>query len=224
MPHSEIFGSKPIPGSPKLIAGYHVLHRLLLPRHPPNALIALDLIQKEQDYAGSRSPGTGPFVSPVSSWSKAFVHSFRPMQGCGMCLAIRRSPAVSVLDLDSFMPAGLACRCRSNASASHEADVSLSIHDVKEARRPLTSERTTEPAIRWLGDPFRSGVLQVALPTQAPSGPRPIEPGADVSRRSLATFCRRPARRVCEQTRRGGAYRDRTDDLLNANQALSQLS
>ena len=48
-PHSETHGSKPIPGSPWLIAGYHVLHRLLLPRHPPNALIALDLIQKEQD-------------------------------------------------------------------------------------------------------------------------------------------------------------------------------
>ena len=48
-PHSEISGSKPIPGSPKLNAGYHVLHRLLLPRHPPNALFALDLIQKEQD-------------------------------------------------------------------------------------------------------------------------------------------------------------------------------
>ena len=55
LPHSEIFGSKPIPGSPKLIAGYHVLHRLLLPRHPPNALFALDLIQKEQD----RSPPSG---------------------------------------------------------------------------------------------------------------------------------------------------------------------
>ena len=48
-PHSEIHGSKPIPGSPWLNAGYHVLHRLLLPRHPPNALFALDLIQKEQD-------------------------------------------------------------------------------------------------------------------------------------------------------------------------------
>ena len=47
-PHSDIHGSKPIPGSPWLNAGYHVLHRLLLPRHPPNALIALDLIQKEQ--------------------------------------------------------------------------------------------------------------------------------------------------------------------------------
>ena len=48
LPHSEICGSKPILGSPQLIAEYHVLHRLLLPRHPPNALLALDLIQKEQ--------------------------------------------------------------------------------------------------------------------------------------------------------------------------------
>jgi len=46
-PHSDIHGSKPIPGSPWLNAGYHVLHRLLLPRHPPNALLALDPTQKE---------------------------------------------------------------------------------------------------------------------------------------------------------------------------------
>ena len=49
-PHSEIHGSKPIPGSPWLNAGYHVLHRLLLPRHPPNALLALDSIQKKQGF------------------------------------------------------------------------------------------------------------------------------------------------------------------------------
>ena len=48
LPHSEIHGSKPIIGSPWLIADYHVLHRLLLPRHPTNALFALDLIQKKQ--------------------------------------------------------------------------------------------------------------------------------------------------------------------------------
>ncbi len=48
LPHSEIDGSKPILGSSSLIAEYHVLHRLLLPRHPPNALFALDLIQKKQ--------------------------------------------------------------------------------------------------------------------------------------------------------------------------------
>ena len=42
MPHSEIHGSKPIRSSPRLIAAYHVLHRLCMPRHPPNALTTLD--------------------------------------------------------------------------------------------------------------------------------------------------------------------------------------
>lgn len=50
LPHSEIAGSKPILSSPALIAEYHVLHRLLLPRHPPNALFALDLIQKKPGF------------------------------------------------------------------------------------------------------------------------------------------------------------------------------
>ena len=40
-PHSEILGSKPVRGSPGLIAAYHVLHRLSVPRHPPNALLRL---------------------------------------------------------------------------------------------------------------------------------------------------------------------------------------
>jgi hypothetical protein len=41
-PHSEILGSKPVRGSPGLIAAYYVLHRLHAPRHPLNALKALD--------------------------------------------------------------------------------------------------------------------------------------------------------------------------------------
>ena len=62
LPHSEIHGSKPILGSSWLIAEYHVFHRLLLPRHSPNALLALDLIQKKKDLrlygpeAGTTSP------------------------------------------------------------------------------------------------------------------------------------------------------------------------
>ena len=40
-PHSEISGSMHICYSPKLIAAYHVLHRLLMPRHSPCALISL---------------------------------------------------------------------------------------------------------------------------------------------------------------------------------------
>ncbi len=41
-PHSEIPGSKLVRSSPRLIAAYHVLHRLSAPRHPPNALKTLD--------------------------------------------------------------------------------------------------------------------------------------------------------------------------------------
>ena len=41
-PHSEIIGSKPVRSSPTLIAAYHVLHRLSVPRHPPIALKSLD--------------------------------------------------------------------------------------------------------------------------------------------------------------------------------------
>lgn len=41
-PHSEIRGSKAARASPRLIATCYVLHRLSVPRHPPNALLALD--------------------------------------------------------------------------------------------------------------------------------------------------------------------------------------
>ena len=43
LPHSEIHGSGIARISPWLIAACYVLHRLLAPRHPPDALLALDL-------------------------------------------------------------------------------------------------------------------------------------------------------------------------------------
>ena len=42
--HSEICGSMLVCNSPQLIAAYHVLHRLSMPRHPPNALTYLSLM------------------------------------------------------------------------------------------------------------------------------------------------------------------------------------
>jgi hypothetical protein len=47
LPHSDIHGSKPARGSPWLFAACHVLHRLLMPRHPPNALIALKDVENQ---------------------------------------------------------------------------------------------------------------------------------------------------------------------------------
>ena len=70
-PHSDIPGSKGALASPGLIAECHVLHRLLLPRHPPNALIALDPIQKT----------TGPFAcswfgyNPRPIWSEVLTRA-----------------------------------------------------------------------------------------------------------------------------------------------------
>jgi hypothetical protein len=43
LPHSEIPGSKPVCGSPRLIAACHVLHRLCAPRHPPSTLSSLTI-------------------------------------------------------------------------------------------------------------------------------------------------------------------------------------
>jgi hypothetical protein len=40
-PHSGIVGLQPVCGSPTLIAAYHALHRLLVPRHPPCAFCRL---------------------------------------------------------------------------------------------------------------------------------------------------------------------------------------
>ena len=40
-PHSDTCGSMDICSSPQLFAAYHVLHRLLVPRHPPCALSCL---------------------------------------------------------------------------------------------------------------------------------------------------------------------------------------
>jgi hypothetical protein len=41
LPHSEISGSPGARPSPELFAACHVLHRLSVPRHPPDALLVL---------------------------------------------------------------------------------------------------------------------------------------------------------------------------------------
>jgi len=55
-PHSDIHGSTPARGSPWLFAACHVLHRLLVPRHPPNALIALENTRGPSTRENPRSP------------------------------------------------------------------------------------------------------------------------------------------------------------------------
>ena len=54
LPHSDISGSKSARNSPELIAACYVLHRLSVPRHPPNALVMLDPYQKPDLFGVNR--------------------------------------------------------------------------------------------------------------------------------------------------------------------------
>lgn len=63
-------GSKNAPISPVLFAGCHVLHRLLVPRHPPDALITLERL-----CAGINPPQT-TLVSAKSFFLKFDCCSF----------------------------------------------------------------------------------------------------------------------------------------------------
>src|SRR5690349_21075523 len=58
-PHSDIRGSTIARISPRLFAACHVLHRLLAPRHPPNALITLEITRSPEGPLQHR-PRAGP--------------------------------------------------------------------------------------------------------------------------------------------------------------------
>jgi hypothetical protein len=79
-PHSEISGSKYVGNSPELIAAYHVLHRLSVPRHPPNALVVLDsttVCQRNDDLGDHQ---IGSFRAGDDPHNKtALIYPFLPL-------------------------------------------------------------------------------------------------------------------------------------------------
>src|SRR5439155_7938596 len=82
LPHSEILGSQPAGGSPRLIAAIHVLHRLLVPRHPPCALASsasrsLDLT-KPAGSTFSKRPNSKKFVCSTTLQFFRCGHKKRP--------------------------------------------------------------------------------------------------------------------------------------------------
>ena len=76
LPHSEISGSKVVCTYPKLIAAYHVLHRLWEPRHPPYALINF-LVELDVEYQ-HRLNYVFSFISICQrTWSAFFKANLR---------------------------------------------------------------------------------------------------------------------------------------------------
>ena len=75
-PHSEIRGSMLARNSPRLIAACYVLHRLSVPRHPPNALQRL--------IAKLSCAGTSPAQSIPQAANRQTI---RPAEGGGRMAA-----------------------------------------------------------------------------------------------------------------------------------------
>ena len=75
-PHSGILGSRLMCSSPRLIAAYHALHRLSMPRHPPCALLRLisNLIVVPNPAIGSGRPVLIPHTLPDDNRALASEH------------------------------------------------------------------------------------------------------------------------------------------------------
>jgi hypothetical protein len=218
-PHSEIPGSKPVRSSPGLIAAYHVLHRLSAPRHPPDALLSL------------HSLSWPTFPSKSTSVDLRVVRATPEPTD---------APAIGLARLQ---------RRRQGRHGFRHTDPSVTIHPSPAntrhggttVQRPFKSHETCPSdhgAVKRreanaLSNPFRDALAST----------RPDPCGSDhrtcllftmtVNERAGSPRAPRPQSRsfhpdvvaVRLDTKRiGGARRDRTDDLMLAKHALSQLS
>ena len=86
LPHSEICGSKGARPSPQLIAACHVLHRLSVPRHPPDALrrlISASSTREAPRTEASALPDTSSvhrYLSPQPEQSSPRIHRGKPLR------------------------------------------------------------------------------------------------------------------------------------------------
>jgi hypothetical protein len=110
LPHSDIHGSKPARGSPWLFAACHVLHRLLVPRHPPNALLILrssgqrSVIHLQEKTIGLQGkPWSSGRSTPTATADLSHLLAQNP--------DFRRSLRRADVDPDQFTHAPLNPRC-----------------------------------------------------------------------------------------------------------------
>jgi hypothetical protein len=204
LPHSEIPGSPIARISPGLFAACHVLHRLSVPRHPPDAL-ASRLITASPSPAmphhrraqGQTPLGQTPCLSPQQRRAAASMKTLSLGQASGQALLAPPSGA-------------------SIAGASRLAKLCFADRGPSAS---VTSQLSLHPSINPAAV-ARGGVAQ--------SSPNVVRPGA-ADRQHLSVqprcTCRRQKLKLWQSCALGGGgERVRTDDLLLAKQALSRLS
>ena len=96
-PHSEISGSLAMCAYPKLIAAYHVLHRLLMPRHSPCALFHLTF-----------SSLTGVAPGPVELYETLLQVFTKFWQNCilpfSLCFTFSILSSLSIIQFSRCVP------------------------------------------------------------------------------------------------------------------------
>ena len=93
-PHSDIHGSLDICSSPWLFAAYHVLRRLLVPRHPPYALFSLIFEVALVSFL-KQSLAPGSEIDSLAFFSERSVE-------CLVSLPVLTSRSIRLNSLDRF--------------------------------------------------------------------------------------------------------------------------
>jgi hypothetical protein len=194
LPHSEIPGSTIARISPGLFAACRVLHRLSVPRHPPDALAsrsiqnALDRQSPKPDDRPRRRPGKPPRTgaSPTVVRTEG-----QPRRGPRMKTLFGRHPR----------------------AGSHLRPRPVRLGHIHKSIHPSINTGPETPA--------------AAAGSSPPGRPEPrnqtwSSPNAVIGRQRTGDRSPPPSRSAV--VRESGGERDRTDDLLLAKQALSQLS
>ena len=123
-PHSDIRGSTIARISPRLFAACHVLHRLLAPRHPPNALCSLYL---SPATARAQNQGAPDKRRAVHRGTRSVTHT----RSLDNLLSRTRRP-VPVRAAHTSPQKGHAC-----LALPGRFDVPDPIHPVKDHRSPV---------------------------------------------------------------------------------------
>ena len=214
LPHSDIHGSTPARGSPWLFAACHVLHRLLVPRHPPNALLSLETTPPDIDPGVSTMHRNHP-QRPCGQWQRSLDHhrQHRPPPRRSRTTDHSRS-AHNSRHLNVRPARWRPPSRRSNTSGQ-----------TREQARPETHQNLIHPdkdhtSRQRAAD--ANGIANSIL--SMPRRRTDSMPISFASPRYTLTNADQLATPIARPGHRGGGDRTRTDDPLLAKQVLSQLS
>jgi hypothetical protein len=206
LPHSEIPGSTIARISPGLFAACRVLRRLSVPRHPPDAL-------------HSRSIAGAPAAPDKGSPARQHAPGKPPRTGASPTLSERGNPAAAARMKTLFRTAP-AHRLMPER-AKNPCPEALRLGHIHKSISPFNQRQLRNPGRR--GRTFPARPPRIPQPNLVFSECR-VQRSNCADQRSDRGLAALISGSLASDPRGSGGERDRTDDLLLAKQALSQLS